>query len=285
MVPEKKKTEDTNKWTLLAFKTLTIHHNTLLTTFIKLLETVSKGLFRNRSQNLFCDQFLKRPLLTVSRSFMNITNSVLWRMSIILKANKVNVFVSSVVFVFWYHSLNILDTPCIFPSYKPCTCLFVTEMVFFTCAHCGESLKKSKVEKHYQTFCSRKPVSVTCIDCCKDFRYWWLQFCFTCLVMKFTAFIKPREWCHFHNYSETWMKHNLDIPETCLSRNILQLQEFRVQLPVWDKTCLQWDGDFSVLLFCCRQVSLCNCKRPNLRLGYSSTCSVLITINKQHCYK
>jgi hypothetical protein len=28
-----------------------------------------------------------------------------------LKANKVNLFVSSVLFVFWYHSPNILDTP------------------------------------------------------------------------------------------------------------------------------------------------------------------------------
>jgi hypothetical protein len=32
-------------------------------------------------------------------------------MAIILKANKVNVFVSSVLFVFWYHSPNFLDTP------------------------------------------------------------------------------------------------------------------------------------------------------------------------------
>jgi hypothetical protein len=44
-------------------------------------------------------------LLTVFRSFMNVANSVLWRMAIILKANKVNLF------VFWYHSLNVLDTP------------------------------------------------------------------------------------------------------------------------------------------------------------------------------
>jgi hypothetical protein len=44
------KTEDTNKLTLLAFKIIVILHNTLLATFIKLLETVSKGLFRNRSQ-------------------------------------------------------------------------------------------------------------------------------------------------------------------------------------------------------------------------------------------
>jgi hypothetical protein len=45
------KTEDTNKLTLLAFKIIAILHNTLLATFMKLLETVSKGLFRNRSQN------------------------------------------------------------------------------------------------------------------------------------------------------------------------------------------------------------------------------------------
>jgi hypothetical protein len=45
------KTEDTNKLTLLASKIIAILHNTLLVTFIKLLETVSKGLFRNRSQN------------------------------------------------------------------------------------------------------------------------------------------------------------------------------------------------------------------------------------------
>jgi hypothetical protein len=32
-------------------------------------------------------------------------------MAIILKANKVNLFVSSVLSVFWYHSPNFLDTP------------------------------------------------------------------------------------------------------------------------------------------------------------------------------
>jgi hypothetical protein len=36
---------------------------------------------------------------------------VLWRITIILKANKVNLFVSSFWFVFWYHSPNFLDTP------------------------------------------------------------------------------------------------------------------------------------------------------------------------------
>jgi hypothetical protein len=43
------KTEDTNKLTLLAVKIIAILQNTLLAPFIKLLETVSKGLFRNRS--------------------------------------------------------------------------------------------------------------------------------------------------------------------------------------------------------------------------------------------
>jgi hypothetical protein len=57
MVPENKQTEDTNKLTLLTFKIIAILHNTLLTTFIKLLEIVSKGLFRNRSQNR-CHTFL-----------------------------------------------------------------------------------------------------------------------------------------------------------------------------------------------------------------------------------
>jgi hypothetical protein len=37
------KTEDTNKLTSLAFKMIAILHNTWLATFIKLLETVSKG--------------------------------------------------------------------------------------------------------------------------------------------------------------------------------------------------------------------------------------------------
>jgi hypothetical protein len=30
---------------------------------------------------------------------------------IVLKANKVNLFVSSILFVFWYHSPNFLHTP------------------------------------------------------------------------------------------------------------------------------------------------------------------------------
>jgi hypothetical protein len=45
------KIEDTNKLNLLALKIVATLHNTLLAMSIKLLETVSKGLIRNRSQN------------------------------------------------------------------------------------------------------------------------------------------------------------------------------------------------------------------------------------------
>jgi hypothetical protein len=73
------------------------------------------------------------PLLTVSRSFMNVTNSVLWRMAIILKANKVNLFVYSVLFFYWYHSPKDLDTshinhlqlPPILTTYISCTILIL----------------------------------------------------------------------------------------------------------------------------------------------------------------
>ena len=51
------KKQDSNKLNLLTFKIIAILHNTLLAAFINLLETASKGLFRNRSQNR-CHTFL-----------------------------------------------------------------------------------------------------------------------------------------------------------------------------------------------------------------------------------
>lgn len=42
-------------------------------------------------------------------------------------------------------------------------------MVVFTCQHCGSSLNKNKVEKHYIVGCRNNP-HVTCVDCLKDFR-------------------------------------------------------------------------------------------------------------------
>ncbi|XP_044755022.1 cell growth-regulating nucleolar protein [Coccinella septempunctata] len=41
-------------------------------------------------------------------------------------------------------------------------------MVVFTCNHCGESLQKPKVEKHYSFVCRRNKF-LTCVDCLKDF--------------------------------------------------------------------------------------------------------------------
>lgn len=42
-------------------------------------------------------------------------------------------------------------------------------MVVFTCNHCGDTLQKPKVAKHYQFRCHRAPF-LTCVDCLKDFR-------------------------------------------------------------------------------------------------------------------
>ncbi|KAJ8922276.1 hypothetical protein NQ315_004215 [Exocentrus adspersus] len=42
-------------------------------------------------------------------------------------------------------------------------------MVVFTCTHCGDSLQKPKVEKHYSFVC-KTVKSLTCVDCLKDFR-------------------------------------------------------------------------------------------------------------------
>jgi hypothetical protein len=60
------KHEIQKKSTLLAFKIIAILYNTRLATFINLLETVSKGLFRNRKQNS-CHTFLdcRRTALSV----------------------------------------------------------------------------------------------------------------------------------------------------------------------------------------------------------------------------
>ncbi|XP_015175063.1 PREDICTED: cell growth-regulating nucleolar protein [Polistes dominula] len=41
-------------------------------------------------------------------------------------------------------------------------------MVVFTCNHCGETLQKPRVAKHYQFQCYNKPY-LTCVDCLKDF--------------------------------------------------------------------------------------------------------------------
>ncbi|XP_063834805.1 cell growth-regulating nucleolar protein [Ostrinia nubilalis] len=42
-------------------------------------------------------------------------------------------------------------------------------MVVFTCGHCGESVQKPKVEKHYLTKCRNRSPNLSCMDCFKDF--------------------------------------------------------------------------------------------------------------------
>lgn len=41
-------------------------------------------------------------------------------------------------------------------------------MVFFTCNACGQSVKKNKVEKHWQIECPQCEV-LSCLDCGRDF--------------------------------------------------------------------------------------------------------------------
>lgn len=42
-------------------------------------------------------------------------------------------------------------------------------MVVFTCGHCGDSIQKPKVEKHYMTKCRNRTPNLSCMDCFKDF--------------------------------------------------------------------------------------------------------------------
>lgn len=42
-------------------------------------------------------------------------------------------------------------------------------MVVFTCNHCGESLKKNHVEKHFNSRCRNNSIFISCMDCFKDF--------------------------------------------------------------------------------------------------------------------
>jgi hypothetical protein len=81
------KTENTNKLTLLAFKIIAILHNTRLATFIKLLETVSTGLFRNRSQNS-CHAFLNCRRADRISTVISSLKSVVCRLEIIVYIEK-----------------------------------------------------------------------------------------------------------------------------------------------------------------------------------------------------
>jgi hypothetical protein len=68
-------------------------------------------------------------------------------MAFILKANKVNLFVSSVLFVFWYYLPNFLDTPrmskhVIFRVDKSVVVIASDILVLFYTRHCMTPLNK-----------------------------------------------------------------------------------------------------------------------------------------------
>jgi hypothetical protein len=64
-------------------------------------------------------------------------------MAIILKANKLNLFVSSVLFVFWYHSPNVLDT--------------LRTLVYFAKSETGHygALKDSSLVRYYDVMAGK----------------------------------------------------------------------------------------------------------------------------------
>jgi hypothetical protein len=67
-------------------------------------------------------------------------------MAIILKANKVNLFVSSVLFVFWYHSPNFLDTPRINIDVE-----MIRRFVLWEVGEYGTSIEDRKVQLRFMT--------------------------------------------------------------------------------------------------------------------------------------
>jgi hypothetical protein len=69
------KTEDTNKWTLLAFEIIAILHNTRLATFIKLLEAVSKGFFGEEKNYLPIPGFEPQIVRTEAYSLYRVQHS------------------------------------------------------------------------------------------------------------------------------------------------------------------------------------------------------------------
>jgi hypothetical protein len=74
-------------------------------------------------------------------------------MAIIFKANKVNLFVSSVLFVFWYHSPNFLVTPITFRSDALCSdlpCYQAARLEIYRLRFCGEG-------KNSVTHLTRRP--------------------------------------------------------------------------------------------------------------------------------
>jgi hypothetical protein len=130
------KTEDTNKLTLLVFKIIINLHNTRLAKFIKLLETVSKGLFRNRSQNC-CHTLLDSPNVLDTPHICNISRL---RVKLhILKEGHLTVFIAVDMAQFCPISLAL--------AYIPLCCIRISTL---RSDHQQKQTAETSMENHAQ---------------------------------------------------------------------------------------------------------------------------------------
>jgi hypothetical protein len=96
----------------------------------------------------FCDRLLKKPLLTVSRSFMNLPTVCCEGWRLFWWQIKLIFFVSSVLFDFWYHSPNFFRHAtyshrfmCSFPdAYAVVLCFFIFQERCVSAVRCASML-------------------------------------------------------------------------------------------------------------------------------------------------
>jgi hypothetical protein len=88
-------------------------------------------------------------------------------MAIILKANKVNLFVSSVLFAFWYHSPNILDIPRMLYYLSKVCC--ISHPSLYTLTIFGE--RYDLIDNQILVILARRVCIVICSGVSKDSRF------------------------------------------------------------------------------------------------------------------
>ncbi|XP_037948721.1 cell growth-regulating nucleolar protein [Teleopsis dalmanni] len=97
-------------------------------------------------------------------------------------------------------------------------------MVVFTCNHCGDSVKKPVVDKHFNTKCRGMVKNVTCMDCQKDFfneEYVAHTQCITEAEKYSGKDYVPKEFKN-NKKQESWME---------IVRSILNNQEYKISAP------------------------------------------------------
>jgi hypothetical protein len=115
------KTENTNNLTLLAFKIIAIpqapDQGSMVNFFLfpRLKSNMKGARFADMAaiQEHVTAVLQSIPKEAFAHSFQKLYEHC---QQCVVKANKVNLFVSSVLFVFWYHSPNFLDTPHIYSA-------------------------------------------------------------------------------------------------------------------------------------------------------------------------